>query len=135
MSHTMMLLKLMSDDSLYTARQMGKRLGLTELQVYRAMHVLRKHKSMRADDQPYRITEAGKEWLAQREAVAQRVAMNKQKKTKAQPVDTSLPVYHDDEEPEPPFEHRIVPAPAVSDEVVSAALQGRHSLHAVWGAK
>lgn len=134
MSHTMMLLKLMSDDGLYTARQMGQRLGLTELQVYRAMAVLRKHKSMRADDQPYRITEAGKEWLEQREAIAQRVALNKQKKAKVATVETSLPVYHDDE-PEPPFEHRIVTAPAVADEVVSAALQSRHSLHAVWGAK
>lgn len=133
MSHTMMLLKLMSDDRLYTARQMGQRLGLTELQVYRAMAVLRKHKSMRADDQPYRITPAGKEWLERREAIVQRVEANK-KKTKSKPVEMSLPVYHDDE-PEPPFEHRIVPAPAVSDEVVSAALQGRHSLHDVWGAK
>lgn len=134
MSHTMMLLKLMSDDRLYTARQMCKTLGLTEIQVHRAMSVLRKHKSMRADDQPYRITEAGKDWLEQREAVAQRVEQRKHKKVKTKPVDESLPVYHDDE-PEPPFEHRIVAAPAVADEVVSAALEGRHSLHAVWGAK
>lgn len=129
MSHTMMILELMADGKLYTARQISAKLGLNMDQTYLAMSCLRKHKATRAVDQPYSITDAGREWMAARKKRETSPKQPKQKK-----VDDSLPILHDDT-PEPPFEHRLVAAPAVPDAIVSTAIQSRPALQAVWGAQ
>lgn len=125
----MMILHLLSDGKGYTARQMSATLGLSLQQVISAMNCLRKNKAMRAVDQPYVITEQGHAWRTAREAKAKKAKEPKPRKE----VDNSLPILHDDN-PEPPFEHRLVAAPAVADSVVAAAIQGRHALQSAWGA-
>jgi len=132
MSHTLQILKLMSDGNLYTARQMAALLNLSISQVYRAMACLRKNKAMRATDQPYAITDHGRDWLWNREAKARRVAANKARPKRPMGRPRLHPRAEEPIEPEePPFEHRTIAAPARDASI--AQIVKNNPLHAAWG--
>lgn len=67
MSHSLILLEILIDGRPRSAVELSELSGLSIQQVLKGMQMLRKRKSMRALSVPYQITEAGRDWLAERQ--------------------------------------------------------------------
>lgn len=152
MSATLAILRLLSNGKPHTARSMSVQTGFSLNQVYNAMRVLRKHKAMRAEDQPYTITSVGNEWLQAREEKALRVEANKHAKKRPMgrpPLPEDVRVSRDmarrkqlaekrraerELEIDPPVVHSIVTACGERDAIVSTAINKQPALQSAWGA-
>lgn len=128
MSHGLILMKLLIERGPLTANQMVDATGWTAKQVYDAMHSLSVRKAMEGLDRPYQITPVGRELAWNREHRAKRLAEKaaKPKIGRGRPK-KKVAI------PDMPVVRRIVAAPAVSDSIVSTAVQSRPALQAAWG--
>lgn len=119
MSHTMQILDLLAGGQTYTAKQLAAELGLTQQQVFNAMGCLRRHKAIRAVDQPYAVTAAGESWRAERQGrldlAASRAAMKERNRFRPRKVVVA--------EPNPR-----------TQAMVEGAMKNQPALQSVWGA-
>ena len=131
MSHTLPLLQMLAEGKPLTARQMAERAGLTIEQTYDAMQFLRKRKSIRAMDNPYRLTDEGSRWLKERLDRAARLAAKTG--TRKRPVEPAEPIPPtEDDEPDLHFTHKVVRASNERDSIVESAFESRPALAQVW---
>ena len=128
--HSMILLKLLLERGPLSATQLAEASGLSRKQVTDAVHSLRVRQAMETGERPYLITDTGRDLAWNREARVQRIAERaaRPKRTVGRPKKAVVSKI-----PDMPVVRRIVAAPAVSDSIVSTAVQSRPAIQAVWG--